>query len=149
MTIPKTSVLLQSENAGREEQTRAAAVKSAAPPAASDKPILQIRPVECTNDFVAVLQSELETFLALSDSEERYRNEGLVVGVGPGVADGAGGRLKPCVNVGDYVMFGAKNIVATIHANSGSYADKKVVILSERNILCKLPNKIQFEICGV
>lgn len=145
MAIPKSKVLITSENNGREEQTQSAVLKTVGK---SSETKLKIRPVGCCNDFVAVLQSEIDTFLALGSSEEKYRNEGIVVGIGPGISDGVGGRLKLTVNVGDYVMFGAKNIVTTIQPDNGPYAGKKVAILSERNIICKLPNPIQFEICG-
>lgn len=144
MAIPKSKALISSESTGRGEQTTTTVAKLVS---AVDKSVVKIRPVECLNDFVAILQSELETFLAIAGgSQEKFKNEGVVVGVGPGIADGAGGRLRPSVVVGDYVMFGDKNVVAKIEPDTGPYAGKKVVIVSERNILCKLPNKVEFEL---
>lgn len=146
MAIPKSKALIDSESTGRGEQTTTTVAKLAVDKSV-DKSVVKIRPVECLNDFVAILQSELETFLAIAGgSQEKFKNEGVVVGVGPGIADGAGGRLKPSVIVGDYVMFGDKNVVAKIEPDTGPYAGKKVVIVSERNILCKLPNKVEFEL---
>jgi co-chaperonin GroES (HSP10) len=95
---------------------------------------------------VAVLQASIETTIELAGTEGQFKNEGLVIGVGPGIADGAGGRLKPSVEVGDYVMFGPRNIAATLEPGDGPYKGKKVVIVSERNILCSLPGSIPYEI---
>jgi len=106
---------------------------------------VKITAVPCFNDFVAVLQTKLNTTLTIDESQA-YKNEGFIVGVGPGLADGNGGRLKPSVELGDYVMFGGRNIIATIEPAAGSYKGKKVIILSEKNLLCKLPTSIKFEI---
>jgi co-chaperonin GroES (HSP10) len=105
-----------------------------------------VRPVDCQNDFVAILQKKIETTIQLTDNDGQFKNEGLVVGVGPGVSDGAGGRLSLTISVGDYVMFGERNIVATLQPADGTYAGRKVVIVSERNIICKLPNSIKWQL---
>jgi co-chaperonin GroES (HSP10) len=104
---------------------------------------IQIREVQCLNDFVAILQSSSQSNITIPD-QSRYKNEGIVVGVGPGITDGAGGRLIPGVGIGDVVMFGERNIVATLESDSPPYAGHRVVIVSERNILCKLPRKIDW-----
>jgi co-chaperonin GroES (HSP10) len=99
--------------------------------------------VKCHNDFVAILQATIETTIELAGMEGQFKNEGVVIGIGPGIADGAGGRLAPSVSLGDYVMFGSRNVVATLEPDSGPYKGKKVVIVSERNILCSLPSPIE------
>ena len=140
MAVPKTKKLCEEEAAG-------VAIK---PPsldiAEPFEDVVLIRPVDCQNDFVAVLQAQIETTIALSNDDHSYKNEGLAIGVGPGIADGAGGRLKPTVNVGDYVMFGAKNVLQTLAPNDGPYKGRKVVIVSEKNILCKLPSSIKYKV---
>lgn len=108
--------------------------------------VVKIRPVNCQNDFIAILQTQIETTIALSNNDDSYKNEGLVIGVGPGLSDNNGGRLKPTVEIGDYVMFGARNIVQVLAPSNGHYKDKKVIIVSEKNVLCKLPSEIVFEI---
>lgn len=94
--------------------------------------LLPSQPIECCNDFVAIMQQSHKSPLVI---DETFKNEGIVVGVGPGVSDGAGGRLTVCVAVNDYVMFGEKNIVSTLQFGNG----QRIVIVSERNIICKLP----------
>lgn len=106
----------------------------------------QIRPIECLNDYVAIQQFQIETTLALASEEQKYKNEGIVVGVGPGNPDGAGGRLKPSVEVGDVVMFGERNIIAKIQSDKPPYQGKNVILMAERNILCKLPRKVTVEL---
>lgn len=140
MAVPKSKKLEREEAAG-------AATQTTPPPATKrDAGPVTIRPVKCHNDFVAVLQATIETTIELAGVEGQFKNEGLVIGVGPGIADGAGGRLEPTVAVGDYVMFGPRNIAATLEPGDGPYKGKKVVIVSERNVLCSLPGSIPYEI---
>lgn len=142
MAVPKSKKL-------QDEEAKSAASQPAPSVAVAEAPLpgkLVIRPVKCHNDFVAVLQAQIETTIELSNAEGTFKNEGLVIGVGPGVADNAGGRLKPTVAVGDYVMFGPRNIAATLEPGDGPYKGRKVVIVSERNILCDLPTEIDYEI---
>lgn len=141
MSIPKTKKL-QEEEANAASSTTSALINSALQ-AGNTGPV-KIREVACCNDFVAILQFQVETNITLVNSDDSFKNEGLVVGVGPGISDGNGGRLKPCVDVGDVVMFGTRNIAAVVDSSSEPYKDKKVVIVSERNILCRLNKKIEY-----
>jgi len=141
MAVPKSEKLQREEEQGQKSD--APSSLAVATPA-QDGPV-QVREVQCLNDFVAILQFEIESTIEMPDADSKYKNEGLVVGVGPGVADGSGSRLKPSVAVGDVVMFGARNIIATIASDSPPYAGRKVVIVSERNLLCRLHKKIAWE----
>jgi co-chaperonin GroES (HSP10) len=140
--IPK-SKKLQKEDEAVVEETTVAAPESGVNPI---NPTIEIRPVTCYNDFVAILQTSIETTIVLANSDGQFKNEGLVIGVGPGIADGYGGRLESQIKIGDYVMFGKRNIAQTLEPSDGPYMGKKVVIVSERNILCELPTQIDFEI---
>lgn len=139
--MPPKSEKLKKEEASESGTTPSAILAPEEP--APEGPI-QVREVACLNDFVAVLQFEVDqSLIARPDSSEKYKNEGLVVGAGPGVSDNAGGRLASQVQVGDVVMFG-KNIVAQIASDSPPYAGRNIVIVSERNLLCKLPKKVDW-----
>jgi len=140
MVVPKTKNLLEKEAAYTAQSDPSFDI------AKKFGNVVNIRPVDCQNDFVAILQAQIETTIALSNDDHSYKNEGLVVGVGPGVADGAGGRLPPTVLVGDYVMFGAKNVLQTLAPDNGPYKGRKVIIVSEKNILCKLPSSVSWEL---
>jgi co-chaperonin GroES (HSP10) len=130
MSIPKSQALLD-----KEAQSTATDQAQALDPTTNDVPMLHLpaTPIECCNDFVAIMQASNKSALVMTES---YSNEGVVVGVGPGVSDGAGGRLPLCVEFGDYVMFGERNIVTIIPVGP----DQRMVIVSERNIICKVPN---------
>jgi len=137
--IPKSDKLAKEDSAKSSVSPPviAAATKLAAP-----GPVV-IRKVDVCNDFVAVVQFQLQTgSIELPDSSEKYMNEGMVVGLGPGVVTGPN---KDLLHVGDVVMFGAKNILTTIDSNSPPYKDRKVIIVSERNVLCKLSTIIDWE----
>jgi chaperonin GroES len=141
MSMPPKSDKLRNEEAIESSVTPSAVLAPTDP--IPDGPI-EVREIACLNDFVAIMQFEVDqSIIARPDSSEKYKNEGLVIGVGPGVSDNAGGRLAPQVKIGDVVMFG-KNIVTQIASDSPPYAGRNVVIVSERNLLCKLPKTVNW-----
>ena len=107
--------------------------------------MVQIKPVDCFNDYVAILQTEIETSIELVGTDSQFKNEGIVIGRGTGMGDGNGSRLELSAQLGDYVMFG-NSVVATLQPSEGHYQGRKVVIISERHLICKLPSDIEFEI---
>ena len=102
-----------------------------------------IKEVKTLNEFVAVRLFEVESELALPD-EKRFKNEGVVVGVGPGIPDGSGGRCASQLALGDTVLVQERNILTYLNVASYPYEDAKIAILSERNIICKL-GSVNFE----
>ena len=141
MAIPKSKKLMNEEDQKPRSELPAALIEPL--PEVVDGPI-QVREIGCLNDFVAILQLEHAGVIARPD-DSKLKNEGLVVGVGPGAPDGAGGRLMPQVKIGDVVMFSGKPITA-IDSQSPPYSGKRVAIISERNLICLLPTKIEIEI---
>jgi co-chaperonin GroES (HSP10) len=130
--IPKSEKMARQEAAGQEpapfvfptekvEETLAGPVK--------------IKRVECFNDFVAILQSKSEGNII---QENPYKNEGLVVGTGPGIPLDGGVRCPSQLKMGDVVAFFGKPILE-LTPGSGVYQGRKVVILGERSIICRLP----------
>ena len=143
MATPKSEKLQREEESKRDVPNVPASLATTA--AAPEGPI-KIRRVKCLNDFVAILQFELDMGnIVVPDSDSKYKFEGIVVGVGPGVSDGAGGRLSSQVKIGDVVMFG-KSIVAQISSDSPPYTGRKVVIVSERNLLCRLHKNVEWKV---
>lgn len=139
MSIPKSDKLAQEDSAPVDMRVPAA-FNSDEP---QEEGPLQIRRIDCLNDYVAILQSATESNLAVPDSA-KYKNEGIVVGVGPGLNDGNGGRLAPCVDLGDSVLFSERNILTALESDNPPYNGKRVIIVSERNIICKLPHNIDW-----
>lgn len=107
-----------------------------------DGPV-KIRQVDATNDFVFVMLHMVDTKLALIE-DQKFKNEGLVVGFGPGVAE-HGVRVPSQFKLGDNVMFQERSVLGTINSESPPYVGKKIVIIAERNIMCRLP-AVPFEI---
>lgn len=141
MAIPKSKVLEQIDNEGQTTCTMKDPYASCSSAQKADT--IVIRPVRCHNNYVAILQTQIETTIQLAGTEGQYKNEGLVIGVGPGMSDGNGSRLPLSVDVGDYVMIGSKNYVATIVPDNGHYKGQKIVIVSENNIICDVPTDIK------
>lgn len=140
MAIPKSEKLIQEESL----QTGAATPSFVNPIDTLSGDVIKIKPIDCLNDWVAVLQFKIETNIAMPTGEG-YKNEGIVIGVGSGVPDGAGGMTKSALNVGDVVMFQDRAIAARIQSDSEPYAGKTVLMLMEKNIFCKL-KPVPFEI---
>lgn len=99
---------------------------------------VRIKPVDCLNDFVAVLLFRIKSDIELPEMQ-RYKNEGVVVGIGPGVPDNNGSRIKSQLKIGDVVVFMERNIVMEINSSNDPYKGQRIIILSERNLICKLP----------
>jgi co-chaperonin GroES (HSP10) len=102
-----------------------------------DDAIVKIKPVECLNDFVAILVTTLKSTIQLTEAA-KYKNEGMVIGVGPGVSDGNGGRVPSQLSLGDIVLFKDNNVAMQLDPEEGFYKGKKVVILSEKSLILKL-----------
>jgi len=146
MAIPKSDKLQSEEASKNRDVTPSHVTDAKVPEQLGEYGPVKIRPVRCCNDFVAIMQLKIETLLAMTDEDAAYKNEGLVVGVGPGSSDGNGGRLKPGVEIGELVVFGERNILQTIESSSPPYEGKRIIIVSEKNIICKLSKKVEYEL---
>ncbi len=144
MDIPQTQKLANEELTS--VQATAIEILPPVPPKPTAGPV-KIRPIACCNEFVAVLRSEVESTIELGAG--KMKDEGVVVGVGPGVPltghIGSGYRVPSQLAIGDVVMLQDRSVVTKIKSDAGPYAGREVVILSERNILAKL-RTVEFEI---
>lgn len=138
--IPK-SEKLRAEEAEQSTQTGPATFLEERP--VDDGPI-KIRVVPCCNEFVAILRFSIDSTVALPDGRQ-YKNEGIIIGVGPGLPAADGSRCPSQFNIGDVVMFQDRNVLTEVQSNKPPYQGKSVIIMSERNILCKLPT-VDYEI---
>lgn len=136
MATPKSAKLLQSEN----ELTNRSTIRSElilGIDGYSDGPVL-IREIPCLNDFVAILVSQIRSDIALPETD-KFKNEGVVVGVGPGLPDNHGGRVASQLSIGDRVLFSIRSIAAEVSSDKAPYQGKRVILVSEKSLLCKLP----------
>lgn len=101
---------------------------------------IKIKKIECLNEFVAVLVTTVESSIQLTENS-RFKNEGMVVGVGPGLPDGNGGRTASQLALGDTVLFKDNNVALQLDPDSGFYKGKRIIIISEKSLICKLPVK--------
>lgn len=105
---------------------------------------VQIRSIPCLNDFIAILMFRITSDLALPGNQ-KFKNEGMVVGIGPGLPDNAGARVPTQLEIGDVVLFSERTIAMEINPDEGVYRDQRIVIIPERSLICKLP-AVPFEI---
>ena len=147
MATPKSAKLLAEEAADVERKSSGKRVLLAASGFAEPNeevgPI-KIREIPCLNDFVAILVSKIRGSIQLSE-DASFKNEGIVVGIGPGVSDGNGGRLKSQLSLGDVVLFQNRNMITEINSDKPPYRGQRVQIFSEKSLICKLP-PVEFEL---
>ncbi len=104
--------------------------------------VQQILPVHCLNEFVAILPFTIKTEIAMPNGQ--YETEGIVIGVGPGVADN-GTRCPSQLQLGDVVAYSQKHVALEMNPDNGFYKNHKILILSEKSLMCKLP-PVKFEL---
>ena len=106
---------------------------------------LKIKKLDCYNDFVAILLNKVKSSIELPTSQQ-FKNEGVIVGVGSGVPGQAGLSNEPQVKIGDAVIFAARTSALELEPENGFYKGQKIVIVSERSLICKQSSPIQFEV---
>ena len=134
--IPKTAKLIKEEIASNtkvniDESKSCTKAKKCDDDASFQE--IAIREIRCLNDFVAILRFEEESVIEIPDNQ-RLKNEGMVIGVGPGVPP----TTTAHVIIGDVVAFLPRNIVTEIKGTKYPYEGKTITIVSERNIIMTL-----------
>ncbi len=137
MATPKSTALLQkeAEAAGRKASTPPVD-SSPLPKVYRDDESIPVKEVKCYNDFVAILQFRVESRIILGETDN-LKNEGVVIGVGPGIPGPNGVRVGSQLKLGDVVVFYG-NPTTSFNAASGVYKGQRVIIVPERAILCGL-----------
>lgn len=92
----------------------------------------KLTPIQCLNEFVAILPYHQTSSTIHLPGEGLKSDEGLVIGVGDQVTN---------VNVGDAVKYSIKHVVHTMNMSSGPYKDLKILLLSVRSLYCKIEKK--------
>lgn len=134
---PKSQKLLREEAAAAERHAeervsdRNTSVKVYAPGEE-----IPIKRVKCYNDFVAILQFRVDSAILMTGNHG-FKNEGMVVGTGPGLPGSDGKRVGSQLELGDVVTFYG-NPTTALEPKNGVYAGQKIVIVPERFIICGL-----------
>jgi hypothetical protein len=139
MMIPKAKTLRQQEEATKPQipVSEPVSVFETSGP-------IQVKQVTCFNDFVAVLQFRIQTSTNIELGEAGFKQEGMVVGTGPGLPNGGGSRCPSQLKLGDVVAFYG-NPITTIKPTNGLYKGQQIVVVPERAVICQLPS-VPFEI---
>lgn len=97
---------------------------------------IPIKEIECFNDSVAILQFRISSKLELTSSQ--FKQEGMVVGVGPGLPTSTGTRCPSQLKLGKVVSFYGTP-AAAIEPAAGVYKGQRIIIITERMVLTGLP----------
>jgi len=106
--------------------------------------VTMIAPITTYNEWVVIQPFNLATDILLPSNVD-YRNVGIVVGKSDTVMAPNGERVSSVLNYGDVVLFQKKSVVGDMFISKEPYLGKRLVMLSERNVICKLPS-IPFKI---
>jgi len=126
MAIPKSEKLLSEETIGYNLDGPTAYMEATSPVIHSDT-ARQIKIVTPLNDYVAVWQEPNDSTIVLAE-KDRYKEEGVVIGVGPKVKD---------VKIGDVITF-LNRPLSTIEPSSGFYEGERILLLGEHACLMVL-----------
>lgn len=109
--------------------------------------VIQIKPIECYNDNVAIILFENVQTEGLELPENvRFSDEGIIIGVGPGLPNSVGRTPLHC-KVGETVIIDPRSGKNAHEGSAASfYAGKRIVFTIERNLICKSANQRPFEI---
>jgi hypothetical protein len=127
MAIPKSEKLQAESDAGVTGLLQCPDVyKDMAVPTqhGDDRKIKRLYPL---NDMVAMWVEPSASTIVITD-KDRYKHEGVIVGVGPNVDQ---------VKIGDLVAFQDKTPYSVI-SGSGMYENERIILMSERFLLMKL-----------
>lgn len=137
----------KSEKLAREQRVMPATAEETPPPLPKSPELegpIKIRPVQCLNENVAVLLFRVQSTILLPDKDQ-HRNEGVVIGFGPGLPTEGGKRCPSQLTLGDVVAFLEKHIIIGVNPANGPYKGQRVIIINERSLLHKLP-PVEFEV---
>lgn len=98
----------------------------------------EIAPIETFADWVVVVPFTIDTLLELpADSD--YRNIGIVVGRSNSIMSPNGMYVPSRLEYGMVVYFQKRSVIGEMAIHKDPYVGKRLIILSERNIICRLP----------
>lgn len=124
--IPKTEKLLVEENTVSSSIEGPSAYMEPKPEIHSNA-FRDIKPLRPLNDYVAVWLEANNTTIVLSEGD-KYKNEGVVVGIGPNVKH---------VKMGDVVAFTGRAL-HVIEPTGGFYKNEKILLMTENSCLMVL-----------
>ena len=100
--------------------------------------VLEIAPIVTFNDWVLLVPFTVETNLLLPATTD-YRNIGVVVGKSETMLAPNGQRVKSGLEYGQVVLFQKRSVVGEMAIAAEPYVGRKIIIMSERNIVALLP----------
>lgn len=114
------------------------------PTAARNDDVIKIAPITTFNDWVLLIPFLIETNLELPVDAE-YRNVGIVIGKSNTIMAPSGQFVQSQLTYGQVVWFQKRSIVGEMRVEQDPYIGRRIVVMSERNLICSLV-PVPFEI---
>lgn len=100
--------------------------------------VFKIAPIKCTNEWCFISPFMVESTLLVPMGSD-YRNIGVVVGRNPKLVSANGTPYDNPLAIGTVVMFERNSVIQELNFNQEPYDGRRVVLLSQRNVICELP----------
>ncbi len=138
-TTPKSRAMIEGQQRVADLRTATPQDTSPLPKVYEENESIPVKKVVCYNDFVAILQFRVKSSIIV-DEATSLKNEGIVIGVGPGLPGADGKRVPSQLKEGDVVLFYG-NPTTALNPATGVYKDQRVVIVPERAVICGLKKR--------
>lgn len=100
--------------------------------------VIRVAPITTFGEWVVILPFYLDTNIILPDSTD-YRNVGVVVGKSNSIMAPNGNYVDSRLDYGMVVLFQKSSVVADMFINREPYEGRRLLLLSERNVVLRLP----------
>lgn len=101
------------------------------------KGMFRIIPIKCHNEWVVIAPFAVESTIYVPSGAD-YRNIGVVVGKSEKLMAPNGAFVDNPLAIGSVVMFTKKAVIEEMVINQEPYEGRRLVLLSQRNVICEL-----------
>ena len=130
--------VMKSKKAIKEEQDGVERTQFDIPAYKKPEEVIKIKPIETFNDWLIVLPFGITSTIELPASMG-YQPFGVVIGSSQTIMANDGARVASCFKPGDVIRFFDKNIIdPDFKVNDPFYKDDRLVLITERNVICKV-----------
>ncbi len=139
-------MVMQSKKLRAEEEAKPTNAILDIPVVKKDK-VIKIAPIRTFNDWVILMPFNIDTNLELQ-ADSQYRDVGIVVGKSETMMTPHGEFVPSRLRWGQVIWFQKKSVVGELGITKEPYAGRRLILLSEKNVICELP-AVPFEVLDI
>lgn len=108
--------------------------------------VIKIAPIVTHNEWVIVIPFMIDSTVLLPKDSD-HKNAGIIVGRSESILAPNGAYVTSHLKIGQTVLFHKRAVVGIVPLNCEPYINKRLCVISQRNIVCDL-EQVPFEIVG-